>query len=114
MIFKLSADLSDFSGGVAYAFSIAEPHLDSSTFVNDVMQKIKDNPTIIQRFYKMLPTIASKNQITSVYCTLYDALNVDLIPTPFSTNNHFFIYASDECQNDVIYPYVSNPFLTPV
>ena len=110
MKLKIDAEFSDYSGGIAYAFSISENIDDINAFRLFILDKINQNEIDCnQLFCRMTPDIATKNVITPVSCELTSGLTQQLISTPIGTHNTVFIYAIDFQKNKTIIPYKFNP-----
>ena len=110
MKIQVNADFSDYSGGVAYAFSISEPVEDVDSFKLDLLNKISRNEVNCEEsFCRMVPNIASKNVVTTVDCVLESAMDTSFEFTPIGPYNMVFLYAVDFKNNATIIPYTFNP-----
>ena len=113
MYLKINSEITDLTGGVAYAFAIHGNIVDENDFISTTLNEITNNEWDYESYtIKMIPDILPNNVPTELNIDIDSALSLDKTTfTPLNEVNlvNVFIYARDFRGNHNITAFKSNP-----
>jgi hypothetical protein len=113
MYLKINSEISDLSGGVAYAFAVHGNIDNEDDFISTTLNEITNNEWDYESYtIKMIPDILPDNVATDINIEIHEALSMDKLSlTPLNDVNqvNVFIYARDFRGNHNITAFNSNP-----